>query len=706
MKPHDLTNSLDKGYYYILLYYNIHTYNKMNLQEIVDQVDKIHEQTEDAQDGRAQGGRAQGGRAQDGGAQGGQQSTHLKGEDVFQTIGKTLGNFHEDSRSHPNRKEVGYNMEIEVRMGLICPKEEVPLQRSTASGLASGAIVVEEKDPKNKQFKFESGVSPKDYETIKNDMEKMYGLSGTATKDTVFYITKTDRVVFDETAKKFPYKEVKESLKTVDIRLPSTGYDLRFQTSMEYKPKEEVRGDEHPKKFSQKRTRRRISWESVTDNWNETDWMWKTDLTMVESTDTDANWEVELELKQSVVEKWLDMSDPDEVMTSMISSHLINLLEKINPSEDEPSGTNPEKVDARTVLHESVVDMVLELHRFPVFKKSEFPGAQPVNMSRKDITRVQDSPATYYVAEKSDGVRYLMVSTNNTCVLVNRVNESFSVYGGSFLHKVLGEGTVLDGELIYDSNTSIFVAFDILQYTGTDVMSKDFLYRLAVLRKDVMGKYLDLNSNGEHHLRLDMKTFYPRTKIMDLFRHIRVEGRHRMFKNHKTDGVIFQPNLPYKNNTDVNLLKWKWGDLASIDLEVEIVGNVVELYSIAGGVDNKVKFSNSVHFSKQDKARLVADVEHFKRVAKSTSAIVEMALDPASGMWVYMRMRTDKDKSNFITVVMSTMVELAEGVSEEELKYRMMLGSSSEDDYCKQESVLRKRLVQYSHEKNGKKTKS
>ena len=178
-----------------------------------------------------------------------------------------------------------------------------------------------------------------------------------------------------------------------------------------------------------------------------------------------------------------------------------------------------------------------------------------------------------------------------------------------------------------------------------------------------------------------------------------------MFKNHKTDGIIFQPNLPYRNRTDVNLLKWKWGDLASIDLEVEIVGNVVELYSDAGG-GAKVKFSNSVHFSKQDKARLVADVEHFKRVAKSTPAIVEVALDPASGMWVYMRMRTDKDKSNFITVVMSTMVELAEGVSEEELKYRMMLGSSSEDDYCKQESVLRKRLVQYSHEKNGKKTKS
>ena len=646
-------------------------------------------------------------------AQGGQHGQHghlLKGEDVFQTIGKTLGNFHEDIRSHPKRNEHGYNIEIEVRMGLICPKQ-VPLQRSTASDSASGAIVVEEEDPSKKKFKFESGVSPKDYETIKNDMEKMYGLSGTATKDTVFYITSTDRVVFDDTAKKLPYKEVKKTLNTVDIRLPSTGYDLRFQTSMEYKPKDEVRGDEHPKKFSEKRTRRRISWESVTDDWNETDWMWKTDLTMVESTDTDANWEVELELKPSVVEKWLSISDADEVMemTSMISSHLINLLEKINPGEDEPSGTNPEKVDAKTDLHESVVKMVVELHRFPPKENSseasKFPGAQPVNMSRKDITRVQDSPATYYVAEKSDGVRYLMVSTKNTCVLVNRVNESFSVYGGSFLHKVLGEGTVLDGELVYDSNTSIFVAFDILQYTGTKVMSNNFLSRLAVLREKVMAKYLNLNSNGEHHLRLDMKTFYPRTKIMDLFRHIRVEGRHRMFKNHKTDGIIFQPNLPYRNRTDVNLLKWKWGDLASIDLEVEIVGNVVELYSDAGG-GAKVKFSNSVHFSKQDKARLVADVEHFKRVAKSTPAIVEMALDPASGMWVYMRMRTDKDKSNFITVVMSTMVELAEGVSEEELKYRMMLGSSSEDDYCKQESVLRKRLVQYSHEKNGKKTKS
>ncbi|CAN0539875.1 unnamed protein product, partial [Ectocarpus sp. 8 AP-2014] len=51
--------------------------------------------------------------------------------------------------------------------------------------------------------------------------------------------------------------------------------------------------------------------------------------------------------------------------------------------------------------------------------------------------------------------------------------------------------------------------------------------------------------------------------------------------------------------------------------------------------------------------------------------IAEVALDPGSGLWVYMGLRPDKDRPNFITTVISTMVEVAEGLSEEELKYRM-----------------------------------
>lgn len=637
-----------------------------------------------------------------------------KGEDLFETIGRTLGDLHEKMRNNNNKP--GHNVEIEVRMGLICVKEEddtLELERSTPSDPTSGAIVY------LPEHKFESGVSPPDYETIKKDIESLYSSTGSATKETVYLYDKNGnedgyRVVFDDRGLVLPYKESKKSEGRTDIQLPSSGYDLRFQASMEIKSKDTI-GCDPPRGWSKQRTRRRISWVSPTENWDESDWMWQTDLTMVETKDSkknsnsnvDGSWEVELELRPSVVKEWLSMSDPDEVMkmTSQISSHLINLLEKINPSETGSSITNPVE-ETNLNIRQSVKDTVNGLK--PNTNNTDrvtFPGAQPVNMRRKHLPKVQDALSSYYIAEKTDGVRYLMVSTKNTCTLLNRSEGYFKVDGGSFLNKVLGEGTVLDGELVHDrdTNTSFFVAFDILQHADNNVMSKSFLSRLAVLRETVMVNYLNLNAKGGHHLRLDMKTFYPRTKIMDLFRHIRVEGRHRIFKDHKTDGVIFQPNLPYRVGTDVHLLKWKWGDLASIDLLVETENGDVQLFADSGG-GNKVDFSKSVHFSVQDKARLLADAKYFK-AKRSKPVIAEIALDPGSGLWVYMGLRADKNKSNFITVVMSTMVEVAEGISEDELKYRMMLESSAEDDWVLQESVMRKRAVKWRHEKTNKKSK-
>ncbi|CAN0507658.1 unnamed protein product, partial [Scytosiphon promiscuus] len=192
--------------------------------------------------------------------------------------------------------------------------------------------------------------------------------------------------------------------------------------------------------------------------------------------------------------------------------------------------------------------------------------------------------ASYYIAEKTDGVRYLMLAlpgpSGNTCVLVDRSMNVFRVAGGAFLAEVLGPGTILDGELVHNRTMmkAIFVAFDILRHRERNVMPLGFLERLTALREGVMASYFDqMRTAGapqEGHLMLVMKSFYPRKKIMDLFRHVSVEGRHRIFKDegrtlhHKTDGIIFQPNAPYTVGTDTALLKWKWADLASVDLRV------------------------------------------------------------------------------------------------------------------------------------------
>lgn len=144
-----------------------------------------------------------------------------------------------------------------------------------------------------------------------------------------------------------------------------------------------------------------------------------------------------------------------------------------------------------------------------------------------------------------------------------------------------------------------------------------------------------------------------------------VEGQHRIFRDeerslhHKTDGIIFQPDAPYKVGTDTALLKWKWVDLASVDLRAYPAtaavggGGGVRLCSEAGNHGEEVDLSRTVHLSEHDQARLVADMQG------SRSVIAEVALDPGSGLWVYMGLRPDKDRPNFITTVISTMVEVS-----------------------------------------------
>ncbi|CAM9364559.1 unnamed protein product [Ectocarpus fasciculatus] len=652
-----------------------------------------------------------------------------QGDDLFQALAHTLSALHQRLCHEP--AEVRSGLEIEVRVGLISQHDR--LERATPGIPGSGAVQMDSDMMRQRGLRFVSGVSAPAFDAVKEEVGRRYGVAERASKEVVYVYDsgqmRDQRVVADGVN---PLRcERKEARQQVNFQLAAAQYDLRVQASLEQAvPPEAVPGlqpgsSEPPQGWSGRRTKRRFSFKSDANTPEDERWIWRADLTLVEEVSNGPQRaggvrevrEVELELLPAARDRWLSLSQPQEViaMTSQVATHLVHLLESINPLEPLSAIANPvpEQDDG---IRKAVAAACAQLKR-PTGKGSSFPGAQPVNMCKRNVPDVQRG--SYFVAEKTDGVRYLMIAVGTgrdaTCVLVDRSMNVFRVTGGGFLAGIIGVGTILDGELVHNRTMkkAIFVAFDILRHRERNLVPCGFLERLSLLKKDVIAAYEDRVREGgadaapDGHLMLVLKRFFPRQKIMDLFRQVLAEGQHRIFRDeerslhHKTDGIIFQPDAPYKVGTDTALLKWKWVDLASVDLRAYPAtpavggGGSVRLCSEAGNHGEEVDLSRTVHLSEHDQARLVADMQG------SRSVIAEMALDPGSGLWVYMGLRPDKDRPNFITTVISTMVEVAEGLSEEELKYRMLAESPASDDWARQEMTMRKRAVQWQYKRKS-----
>jgi hypothetical protein len=143
-------------------------------------------------------------------------------------------------------------------------------------------------------------------------------------------------------------------------------------------------------------------------------------------------------------------------------------------------------------------------------------------------------------------------------------------------------GTVLDGEVVMSRKfrRPIFIVFDVLALSTTrPILKLPFQQRLHHLKrasfrtptanrdmfdeKDVLDPTVSLP--------LVRKNFVKRRELDELLYHVVEERGMRTYRsgtvhNHLTDGIIFQPYLP--NICVVNLLKWKYLDTVTIDVEL------------------------------------------------------------------------------------------------------------------------------------------
>jgi hypothetical protein len=347
--------------------------------------------------------------------------------------------------------------------------------------------------------------------------------------------------------------------------------------------------------------------------------------------------ELEFEMERSAMLSWLRERD-DKVaigVTGDLAAQLVRLLDLCLPFESET-----EREASLLMVHDAHLEHEIgalngliagrAADKRPGKSAFDFLGAMPVNLTRQNLLEVQSSD--YFVTEKSDGVRYLLYTVPEsarggsgsgvTAVLVDRSKAVFKFRGCEAVGRALGPGCVLDGELVFNRSfrENVFLVFDALLWRSGSLVARPFAERLERINREVLPSYArGMQEHGRQEaatctargqpnlpsnpLQLVRKAFVSRRELGTLLGKMRNEDGERVFfdaepgaqqaqsrRHHKSDGLIFQPNAAYQSGRHYDLLKWKWPELRSVDLQVNIPmdagGAEWPIYLMCGGPDN------------------------------------------------------------------------------------------------------------------------
>lgn len=309
--------------------------------------------------------------------------------------------------------------------------------------------------------------------------------------------------------------------------------------------------------------------------------------------------------------------------------------------------------------------------------------------------------ASYYVCEKSDGIRYLLYSTQDenggeAHYLIDRKNDYWFIVNRN-LHFPLATdlsafhtATLVDGELVWDSLASgkkepRFLVFDCLVMDGNKLMDRTLDKRLAYFKERLYTPYKRLFKEFPNELQyqpffVEMKPFQLAYGIEMMFRQVLPSLKHG------NDGLIFTcRNTAYKHGTDPHILKWKPPEENTIDFRLKLTFPTVEpdewdrregvaepyvdydaipkaelrIFRGDGGADRYEPFDD------------LFLTQHEWEVLKSLNdplddRVVECNQDD-QGRWRLVRFRDDKLEANHRSTVSSVLDSIRDRVSEKDL---------------------------------------
>ncbi|KAH7341138.1 mRNA capping enzyme, catalytic domain-containing protein [Rhizoctonia solani] len=313
---------------------------------------------------------------------------------------------------------------------------------------------------------------------------------------------------------------------------------------------------------------------------------------------------------------------------------------------------------------------------------TRFVGSQPVSFGARDIARLERED--YWVCEKSDGIRVLVLivnfaSTNDQEVyLIDRRNEYRQQDGLFFPHpmdprRALGN-TLLDAELVTDydpetkQETLNLLAFDCIVGDGQNLMPKSLTSRYGRLKEWVIKPYQKMLQ--EHPSMKSSQPFEIHEKEMQ--RSYTIEMVLETIPNlkHGNDGLIFTcAESGYVIGTDHRILKWKPPSENSIDFKLELrfpplPERPSEPDFTAKPVFQLLIWTGSNSYEHFDVMQVDdAQWESWKASGEQyDDRVVEVTWDGTTQNWIYHRFRDDKEHGNHQSVVDKILESIRDGV--------------------------------------------
>ncbi|OWR45610.1 putative mRNA capping enzyme [Danaus plexippus plexippus] len=297
------------------------------------------------------------------------------------------------------------------------------------------------------------------------------------------------------------------------------------------------------------------------------------------------------------------------------------------------------------------------------WKVNDFPGAQPVSMTRKNIENLQKYP--YQVSWKADGVRYMMLIVDDDEVyMIDRDNCIFKVDNLKFPHNTKPRHlrkTLLDGEMVIDKvdgrEKPRYLIYDIIRFEDTNVGREHFYpVRLHCIEVEIVNPRNRAIVSG--HIRKELEPFSVIIKrFWDVrMAHSLLEDKFIRTLHHEPDGLIFQPSeMPYSGGPCEFILKWKPSDQNSIDFKL-VLEKETGLGLVSETKGNLYVGGSNVPFGW---------TAYNKKIKHLNNKIIECKL--VNRCWVFMRERTDKSFPNSYTTAKAVMESIVNPVTKEYL---------------------------------------